>query len=250
MVDRGASYVVTVGERARLYADPKRDCEERARVGAVFAALTLYPPRPIIEPVPAAPPAATPVVVDHATVARASSPRSVRIQIALGARVDRSLDARSTASFGGDVRTAVMPGTFGAALGFGFHGPTTIPLGAATSVEEERVSLDLSLRYSPATHPLWIALDAGPAPNLRRFLGVGLPVVSRQTRFDIGARLSALVGVDMITSLRALPIAGFLGGSLEYEPTPYTMTVAPDGAVGRAPRAWIGGILGLSGAFE
>ncbi len=240
--------MVTVGDRSRTYADPKRDCDERARVGAVFAALTLYPPRPLPDPEHAEP-APAPVVAEPVAPPPAPGSRAVRVEISLGPRVDRALDTKTPSSLGAEVRTAIMAHSFGATLGFTFHGATTVPLSGA-SVEEQRLTLDLSLRYSPATHPLWIAVDVGPAPTMRRFFGVDLPVVLRQTRFDVAARLATLVGLDLPTSLRALPLCAFLGGSVEYEPTPYTVTVVPDGAVGRAPRAWIGGIIGVSGAFE
>lgn len=246
-VDRGASYVVTVGDRVRTYSDPKRDCDERARVGAVFAALTLYPPHPSPEQEHTEPPP-TPIAAERVVAPPLATPRSVRVEMALGARVDTALDAKTPASLGAEVRTAIMSGSLGATLGFAFHGATTVPL-AGAGVDEQRLSLDLSLRYSPSLHPLWIAVDIGPAPTLRRFLGVNLPVVLRQTRFDVAARFSTLVGLDLPTS-GVLPLSVFLGGSVEYEPTPYTLTVAPDGAVGRAPRAWIGGTFGVSGAFE
>ena len=44
VVDRKDGYAVTVLGNERLYTDPQRDCAERARVSAIFIALTLRPP--------------------------------------------------------------------------------------------------------------------------------------------------------------------------------------------------------------
>src|SRR5205814_3430832 len=62
---RGLSRVSDLGDRfevvalgqTRQYADPNRDCAERARVAAVFIALTVMPPM-FAMPSPPAPPAA------------------------------------------------------------------------------------------------------------------------------------------------------------------------------------------------
>jgi len=56
LVDLGAAFQVVVAGRVRAYQDEARDCTHRARVAAVFVALTIDPAS-IAMPPPAPPPA-------------------------------------------------------------------------------------------------------------------------------------------------------------------------------------------------
>jgi hypothetical protein len=66
LVDLGAPFQVVVGGRVREYRDEARDCAQRARVAAVFVAMTIdpasiaAPPPPPPPPPPAAAPGAPP----------------------------------------------------------------------------------------------------------------------------------------------------------------------------------------------
>ena len=67
VADRGAAYVVAVGDRTKTYPDADRNCDQRARIAAAFIALTLEPESVPPEPARAAPitPVATPAPEDR-----------------------------------------------------------------------------------------------------------------------------------------------------------------------------------------
>src|SRR5664279_1629553 len=81
VMDLGERYVITVKGRTREYSDELRDCAKRARVAAVFVALTLAPPDiasteapPQSEFQAAEPPPAPPASPAPAATARARQP--------------------------------------------------------------------------------------------------------------------------------------------------------------------------------
>ena len=82
--DLGDHYSVAVGDRAKTYADPGRDCAERARVVATFIALVLDPEaqpatsgRPA--PAPANPPPTAAILPPPTRVSTPSRARWLRV---------------------------------------------------------------------------------------------------------------------------------------------------------------------------
>ncbi|HSS37243.1 MAG TPA: hypothetical protein VLT58_00595 [Polyangia bacterium] len=105
ITDLGDGFEVTVGREVQRYADPARDCTERARVAAVFVALVLSPPA-APAPRPTAPIAIAPL---PPPVPAPPAPDAFRAGVA--ARFDAAAGggqaATGGAAIGGEARLSV-----------------------------------------------------------------------------------------------------------------------------------------------
>lgn len=228
VADLGRRYRVSIAGESREYGDESRDCQERARAAAVFAAITLEPPE--IE-------------------TRAPEPTKVtvgppRFRLLVGALLEAApRSAGDVFGFGGEARAALTGRLWGAEIGVGAVSPADIRWGEARA-RILRLPTDWSLRatlYRSSWAELWAT--AGLALTFLNLEGDGRNVATRSggTRLDVGMR-GAL-------SLRLWPsavVAPFVAIHASISPSPYVVVVDPGGEVGTTPSTWVGGTLGMS----
>jgi hypothetical protein len=259
VMDLGERYVITVKGRIREYADESRDCAKRARVAAVFVALTLAPPDIASTEAPtegqaAEPPPAPPAPPIPATTVSAIPPpppapgtpepsQSSRtwfpgIEIgAMGGLAPRS--DKSVIDFGGEVRLILTTRRWGMTLGTDIQNSSTLEL-ESIRVRQARYSADLGLRYSWHSAVTRVAFDFGALVGKVRLQQVDGSSTSKVSRVEAGLRVGAGLALEGRT------VSPYVGGFTELLPITSSVAVEPRGNIGRTSAAWIGLIVGFA----
>lgn len=244
--DLGDRMRVRVGGRTRTYADATRDCERRARLAAVFAALVLTPggaddageDEPAPAPPPPTPPAPAPVVV----VAAPAAPRRGASEVLLEAAPAVAIAPHRGVAL---VSPAVI-------VGFGLAGgPWRLSLTAGAPLSPATYSIGTTA-IGVSRYPLWIggarvlelgrlraAVELALMASVLRVERTGPPPVTAATRAEGGAH----VGADL-----ALPIGRvsvYLAVASDWITRTYPITLDPEGEVDRTPWLWFWGEAGL-----
>jgi len=234
VIDRGDRFSVSAYGQARDYADPARDCDERARAAAVFIALALNPPA---APAPPAPP---PVVVQAPPPP--PPPESARwLDVGVAARVDGATQPETSFALGFEVRAAAGWRWLGLAATAGVLTPTESQFSSVT-VRQQRFPLSLAvLAQHRIGERIALAGAVGAALVPLTLHARGIDGAPSSTRLDAGVRLA----VEL--QIRATPrLAPFIGVHAELFPRAYQLDVDPLGTVGSTGRLWVGVSAGLS----
>jgi hypothetical protein len=246
VVDLGDRYEVSADGQSSRYVDPARNCSERARVAAVFIALTLNPPVPSDAPQPPVVPPG-PEAGDLSPAADVSA-WSVRLGVGGRADLPPAASDRSSpvASFGGEFRASVGKGALAGSVAGGVLAPTVVTVGTV-DVRQQRFPsrVTASLRHK-TSGSLEIAADVGVSFVVLRLRGEGLDTFEPATRLDVGGR----AGVELSLLSPASSWAPFLGLHLEYFPRPYEFEVGPLGRIGSTNSVWVGASAGISWRTE
>ena len=224
VVDLGPRYQVALAGQAREYADAQRDCAERARVAAVFAAATMEPPEVAARRKPEPPP-----------------PR--RFELRAGTLVDVGVrQSHQVVASGGELRAALVGQRWGVEFGAGGLVPADIVWGNYQA-RITRFPMDIGVRGVRRRGFLVASLSAGAAMAIfsLRGEGTGLATHHSGTRLDLGFR-SAL-SLSLFPAGRLSP---FVDLHVFVWPQSYTVTVEPVGQVGTTPIVWVGATLGLA----
>jgi hypothetical protein len=247
VIDSGGRFEVTALGHSQEYVDSARNCAERARVAAVFIALTLNPPTfempppppppPVIEK-PAPPPPPPPEPAPPAGWAR----------VGVAARIDNAASSAPGPSdgvtLGGELRVAGGGRHLGVVATGGMLAPTEQRVSSVT-VRQQRFPLSLAagVRLQPArSFELTAALGLALTPFTLR--GQGLATSSPATRLDAGVR----AGIDLHFPNLAGRVTPFVGVHAEYALRSYKIEVDPLGEIGSTGQLWIGASAGV--AFE
>jgi len=231
VIDRGDRFSVSAFGQAREYADPARDCDERARAAAVFIALALNPP--------AAPPSAPPPAVVQAPPPP-PPPESARwMDVGVAARVDGTPDTSFALGF--EVRAAAGWRWLGLAATAGILAPTDSQFSSVT-VRQQRFPLSLAvIAQHRIAERVGLAGGVGVALVPLTLHAQGIDGAPASTRLDVGARIA--IELRVLATPRLAP---FIGVHAEIFPRAYQLDVDPLGYVGSTGRFWLGGSLGLS----
>jgi hypothetical protein len=242
--DLGTRYRVTVGDRAKTYLDPRRNCAERVRIAAAFIALALNPedaPSPVeseLLPSPVAPTAA-----ENPPVLPAARPIAVRL--AVGGSMQSAPELGALA-FGASARLAATWTLLGmyASCAWLSSGTTALAgTGAAVTFERVPCSVGATLAVLPRGHRVELDVDVGAAIGALHVAGRGLATDSSATRLELGGRIALQMGVHLGPPATALfPVIGIEATVL---PMAYDFEVTPRGSVGQTPRLWAGATAGL-----
>lgn len=262
ITDLGSRFRVTVGGRTRDYEDVGRDCDRRARLGAVFAALVLAPggqgeaasSEAAPEPPPGTPaplPLPPPPVARPApeVIVAAAPPASSEPWLEVGAGAVMTVAPHRGAALA----------SAGAAVGLARRGATwslgmtlVVPVSAAdlsiggTSVALARYPLRLVIgRTLLAIGRLRASAQAGGVLSMLRVERTGPPPTTKATRFEPGA--DAAVELELAA---ARDVSAFLGLSADWIPRTHPLTLEPEGEVDRTPAWWFSGVAGLRLAFH
>ena len=245
--DRGNHFLVSVRSQTGQYSDPARDCAERARVSAVFIALTLNPPQ--IQQSEA--PATSHAVPQYGTPARNPGPASelrsgpsatAWAQFDLGARFDGALypDSPVSVASGLELRASLRNRRLGVTAGAAVFAPVVWEL-SGVLVSEQRFPAHLALRLHFASAPFQFNLDLGVAAALFNLRALQAKGEQLATRVDVGPRLALTAQFETPRGL-----APYLGAQVEYFPHTYRILVDPQGLLGSTPTLWLGLALGVS----
>jgi hypothetical protein len=231
--DLGTSWTAQAAGRSATYSDPDRNCLERTRIAAVFAALVLEPPE-MGDPSPAAP------IRKSAGSAQPRQLRVHRLALAPEFLVAPGAGQRSSAlTWGGSLRWLASGERFALTAGLQASYP------AVTKVQEyelslARVSLDTSASLSWCWGPAELGIEIGPYGALLLSHGRGLSPNGSSTHFDAGGRLG--LRAQTIGHL----VSPFLAFQAEFSARRFSLVVDPVRDVGTAPRIWLGLLAGAS----
>jgi hypothetical protein len=231
--DLGTSWSVQVAGRSATYADPDRNCPERTRIAAVFAALVLEPPD-LGEPSPALP------IRESTSSTQSRLPRTYRLDLAPELLVAPGAGERSSAlTWGGSLRWLASGDHFGLTAGL----EATYPAVAKVQQYElslVRISLDTSASLSWRWGAAELGIEIGPYGALLLAQGRGLYPNASSTHIDAGGRLAFRA---QTVGRRVSP---FLAFQAELSARHFSLMVDSFGDVGTAPRIWLGVLAGAS----
>jgi hypothetical protein len=229
--DLGTSWSVQVAGRSATYSDPARNCLERTKIAAVFAALVLEPPD-TWQPSPAPP-------VREST-GSTRVPRTHRLDVAPEFLVAPGAGERSSAlTWGGSLRWLASGERFGLTAGLEAGYPAVAKV-QQFEMSLGRVSLDVSARLSRRWGGAELGIEIGPYGALLLAQGRGLYMNGSSTHIDAGGRLGFRV---QTVGRRVSP---FLALQTEVGARHFSLMVDPIGDVGTAPRIWLGLLAGAS----
>lgn len=249
VVDRGDTYVVTVGARSKTYPDTTHDCGERGRVAAAFIALVLAPPVPVPTATASAPPA------DAGPPAPTTPPPHLPPPKSAPPAHWLAVDFHGVVSISSP--DALVMG--GAALGVGFAyrewgAKAQCSLLTNTSVNGpnpnetvrlERIPCTLgpTLRLTPPHNGFDLELEAGLAAGSVRATGRGFAKPDTSIRFEAGAQAAAAVALHGLSRGDIFyPLFGF---EVTYYPMVYDLEAMPYGVISHTPDFWVGLTLGI-----
>lgn len=258
--DWGDRFRVSAAGQAREYVDPTHDCAERARIAAVFVALSLSPPElsldasPSPPSTPSPPPAPSPPVLAPVPEgprplfhpSAAAGPPWGRFEAA--GRFEGGPALRDSQAFfegGAMIRLALgWSASWGAELGLGLLASRIMQLDGVKA-REQRFPFELGLRWRTRNAPVELAVAAGLAGAWFTTEGNELTIPDRESRLDLGA--GAAFQSRWPNASRLAP---FVGLRAQYFPRSYEFAVQGRGNVGATPSFRFAGELGLSVALE
>lgn len=231
--DMGTSWSILVAGRSATYSDPDRNCLERTRIAAVFAALVLEPPD-LGEPSPA-PPAR-----ESTGPKQPRSPRAQRLDLGPEFLLAPGSDGRNSAmTWGGALRWLASGQRFGLTAGLEASYPAVVKV-QDYNLSLARISLDASASLSWRWGPAELGIELGPYGALLVAHGRGLYQDASSTHIDAGGRLGFRA---QATGRRVSP---FLALQAELSARRFPLVVDSVGTVGTAPRLWLGLLAGAS----
>jgi hypothetical protein len=252
VVDHGNRFAVSVKGQTGQYLDAERDCAERARVSAVFIALTLNPPEiqssdahsQAVASLPEGPSPSPPRAAAALAPVETAIPRThgAWTLLELGARFDGALNvgAPSTLAAGVELRGSLGSGRIGGVLGAAVLAPVIWEL-SGVLVREQRFPCHLALRLRWASAPPELSLDLGVSATTFVVRAPELGGESLATRLDLGPRAALTTQFEPVGG-----VSPYLGAQLEYFPRSYRLYADPAGQVGSTPHVWVGMNLGVS----
>jgi len=242
--DLGKNYRVSIGSASREIRDERRGCLERARVAAVFSALNLPESRPSAAP--------SNVPIGSAADREQGLPAGEHADLA--ARASRTLRLRGFAQVDTAPAADATARGIGAGMSLSWRDvslglqaavttPTTPfqPVDEPAAFELTRFPLAVLLGYSRGVGIFDFGLETGPAVDVLRFEGQGVPNPESSLRLNPGVRLQALLRVRASRRLAAELIP-----ALSWFPRTYLVRVEPSRTLAETPRWWLGASIGLT----
>jgi hypothetical protein len=233
ITDIGGGFRVAMIGRSRDYFDPRRDCEERARMAAVVVTLmvdALAPPPEAHETRPPPPPPPPPPP--------AAPARSLTLELAAEGALAAAPSGDRSAGIHAGVTLALGPLALVAAAGASV--PHTLALGPVRA-RIVRFPALLGARLGGRVLGADLGVELGAAGTLTQIENENPATPVRQTRPALGIH-GALVA-RFAARRRLSPIAGV---SADLFPVSYAFTADPLGDVGHSARVWIGAWLGAA----
>ncbi len=241
VTDGGAHYTISAGGEERIIDDPDRDCSERARVAAVFAAMALDPP--VIEeaaPSRVAPP--PPPTSDQPDVERQKETEHAEqaAWLSFAGLATWAGSSHQPFAVGPELGLGLGRNTLKVQLNMAITSPSTLRFGDA-EVELTRLPANVTV-YVRANRPtLEGAVGLGLSVEGLHFAGRGSFTPEAHTRVQVGVRTAAQARLVLSEGWST-----FCEVSGTFVPSTYDLELAPEGVVGSAPAVWLGVSLGVS----
>ena len=234
LYDLGAPFRVVAAGRVREYRDDARDCAYRARVAAVFVALTIDPAS-VATPPP--PPRQEPPVAIAEPASVNLIPPIARIEVA--AAVDAAFGSDRVAHGGAALRVAIGRGRYAFTAGALALLPADTTVGGVR-LRQWRLPVDAGVRASAAGGAFVPYAELGLSAAILTESATDLAAASSRTALELGAR--AAIGARFGRS-RFAPFASL---HAEVVPAAPAIFALPQGEVGHTPVFWIGASAGAS----
>ena len=236
--DGGATVRVVAAGRVREFREEARDCAYRARVAAVFAALTIDPAAMIAPPVP---PAANAPTAPPLAAAPPPAPVPALVRIELGLAVDAGVNTSTTALHGGGaLRLAAGRGRLAFVAGVTPLLPTDVSVGGVL-LRQWRLPADVGVRGRATSATVEAYGELGIAAALLSERALDLARADSGATVELGVR--GAVGYRLATASRFAP---FVALQAELVPFPPAILALPQGVAGHTPLLWIGATAGVS----
>lgn len=242
VTDLGAAFRVRAGDRTREYEDQARDCENRAKLAAVFVALAADSAGDATVTNPAQTPPAPPPPVAAAIGEQppAPAPRAHALQLEVGADARLGVGQRAAAP-GALAQLAWDRGRLSLAAGVRGSAPVQASIGDVR-VRQWRVAAQLAARVRLLRdRPVSPFLELGAVAALLSEQGADLTVARAGTAGELG-----IVAGAGVSFLRRRWGSTFVLVETELDPAPPTISALPAGDLGRAPHVWVGAAAGVS----
>ena len=237
ITDAGATVRVVAAGRVREFRDEARDCGYRARVAAVFAALTIDPAAVIAPPPP--PVASAPPPPPPSAPPQPPAPPPPLVRIELGLAVDAGVGPNTTAAHaGGALRLAVGRGRLAFVAGVTPLLPADVSVGGVR-LRQWRLPADIGVRVTSARVEAYGELGIAAALLSER----ALDLARADSRATVELGLRAAAGYRFATASRFAP---FVALQAELVPFPPAIFALPQGVAGHTPLLWIGASAGVS----
>ena len=233
ITDQGENYHIGVGTAEREVHDPRRDCQERAKVSAVFIALNLPARAPEVRPLPAprpSPPPERPMP---------GSQTQVGLQL-LGAV--EYVPELSRAGKGFYAGASLWGGRVELTLHSGIFAPLNVLAAEREGVTYElwRLPSSLTVGFSTGGQALSLGLGGGLAVDVLRLRGVDVP------NPDSGVRVNPGFLIALPLRLRAnRHVAAVLVPTFTLFPRTYLVRLEPTREVDETPQFWLGARFGM-----
>lgn len=232
IVDLGLSYRILAAGQMREYRDERRDCAYRARIAAVFAALSIDPAEVSPPSPPRAPPAPPVAAARNAPLPIARIDLGITVVGGLGTN-DRATDVGAELRYSGGRRWLGPTG------GITALPPVDTTVGGLR-LRQWRLPVDAGLRARMAGTRLERYIEVGLSAALLSERALDLVDSRSQMTVEVGLR----VGLGICAAhARFAPFASL---SAELVPHPPSVFALPVGTAGQTPFVWIGATAGLS----
>jgi hypothetical protein len=231
--DAGNSYRIRVATAERQVNDPQRDCQERAKVSAVFIALNL----PVRAPEPPPPPQQPPAQPEPPVV----QPSRMQLVLQLLGSVEHAPELPGTGK-GLYVGAALRSGRIDLTLHGGVFAPLSVvgPERETTAYELWRFPASLTIGFSSDARGLSLGIAGGLALDVLRFRGVDLPNPDSGLRVNPGFLLAVPLRLHA-----SRHVAAVLMPTLALFPRTYIVRLEPTRQLDESPRFWLGARIGL-----
>ncbi|HXU00344.1 MAG TPA: hypothetical protein VN903_05100 [Polyangia bacterium] len=208
--DRGTQYRVAVRASAMMIDDPARNCADRARHAAVFAANELHAPKIVLGP--------PEFTIEKGLIFEIAS-NNGGVVWAPGAEFRGAYGSKRWSLFGSA----------------GARGPVTLMLDHDWRAELLRFPLDAGARVTGTYGRFRPWLTVGGSLTVTGIIGQELVQTEREWRVDVGAL--AMGGATLRITDR-LGLSAAL--TVRWYPRRYQLQVVPAGTVGETPAWWFG----------
>lgn len=237
--DHGDQFTVKVRHVERVIADADRDCEERARIAAVFIALVVDPPLPPTGDSGTVPPQSPHPVAEPSPPPSPPEPGPSLASMA-GATAALAPGSEGSRTWGAGPVLRLLAGRpeWDISLAAAFLSPAKLTLDAG-GVRLTRVPFDVSGSLLFGVPTVRGAVGAGLAGDLLHLSGTELVRPQSSVRFDVGFR--SHLGLRVLLGSGIWGVAEMSG---RYFPRPYEFEVPPRGIVGKTPSVWLATTVG------
>ncbi len=250
ITDAGDHYAITARDEERSVEDLERNCEERARVAAVFAAMILDPPvieRPQAQP---APPPQTPPVLstrslegatpERPTPKRELSASDVSAWLSVGILTTWAGSSEQPLALGPEVAVRIGRGMFQLQSSIAITTPIALRFGDART-EVVRLPANVSAYVTTQGSDADVAVGLGLAVEGLHVAGRGDFTPHTQSVLQMGVRAAAR-GRLLFDEGKSV----FCEVNGTFVPSTHDLAIEPDGIIGSTPAVWLGLTLGGS----